>query len=423
LFVRRNGQQIEFFNLFERPETSQPITTSNKIDLWEKRLLLPGSYEFDALGVESFVTGGSLGPLGVEQTLGTTDNAGMSLESTAVLEARFFDARDLVGNSVEINLFPNTIEMAAKFAPTFPDGSAVSLNVLTTALDIDHFNWVQTVSGPGNMQIRIVDANGQIVDSDPSPLYDPVVEVVGNERYQIKVDGNALGDVRTMNVNIPPGQDDAIPFWATSPVRNHFAKDFIVNDHEFFFSDSPAVPDWALDGPNFFMSFETELVGVKDNGTVVRFRDQPKTRFRWKSNARFIDDLDNTIGGVNRAAFFASPFAESFDIELIGGVYDADFLDIEGPETMTLLGDIDNSGEVDFADFLILSANFGQMGESLQGDIDSNGQVAFADFLILSANFGEVQAINAVPEPSQIGLLVSVVTLSVARRRRSRMKQ
>lgn len=51
-----------------------------------------------------------------------------------------------------------------------------------------------------------------------------------------------------------------------------------------------------------------------------------------------------------------------------------------------VLGDIDESGSVDFADFLILAKNFGT-AESL-GDLDCDGKVAFADFLILSANFG-----------------------------------
>jgi len=55
-----------------------------------------------------------------------------------------------------------------------------------------------------------------------------------------------------------------------------------------------------------------------------------------------------------------------------------------------LLGDVDNDGEVGFADFLILSQNFGQQADAAfaDGDLDADGAVSFADFLILSENFG-----------------------------------
>lgn len=55
-----------------------------------------------------------------------------------------------------------------------------------------------------------------------------------------------------------------------------------------------------------------------------------------------------------------------------------------------LAGDIDGDGSVTFADFLVLSSNFGQTTEQGTGvgDIDGNGTVGFSDFLLLSANFG-----------------------------------
>jgi len=64
-----------------------------------------------------------------------------------------------------------------------------------------------------------------------------------------------------------------------------------------------------------------------------------------------------------------------------------------------IAGDVDGNGEVNFADFLILSANFGNTdAERKDGDLDGDGQVAFADFLILSDNFAaaEPQAIVAI---------------------------
>jgi hypothetical protein len=65
---------------------------------------------------------------------------------------------------------------------------------------------------------------------------------------------------------------------------------------------------------------------------------------------------------------------------------ESDFELIDPEAVDKVLGDIDGSGTVDFADFLILSKNFGT-AES-QGDLDCDGRVGFADFLILSAHFG-----------------------------------
>ena len=54
------------------------------------------------------------------------------------------------------------------------------------------------------------------------------------------------------------------------------------------------------------------------------------------------------------------------------------------------VGDINDDGEVSFADFLILSAAFGSdVDPFTNGDVDGTGNVAFADFLVLSSNFGK----------------------------------
>ncbi len=90
-------------------------------------------------------------------------------------------------------------------------------------------------------------------------------------------------------------------------------------------------------------------------------------------------------------------------------------------------GDIDGDGSVAFADFLVLSNNFGQDGLWTDGDTD-DAQVGFSDFLALSGNFGmtATEAMNpsaaaAVPEPSA-GLLCSLFAIAALtfRRRRDR---
>ena len=93
----------------------------------------------------------------------------------------------------------------------------------------------------------------------------------------------------------------------------------------------------------------------------------------------------------------------------------------------TFFGDADMDGDVDFADFLTLSENFGSPDHRSrgwsQGDFDGDREVGFPDFLALSANFGGVAAANAsaasVPEPAGLSIaLFGILGLIGFRRRR-----
>lgn len=87
----------------------------------------------------------------------------------------------------------------------------------------------------------------------------------------------------------------------------------------------------------------------------------------------------------------------------------------------TLSGDLDGDGSVAFADFLILSANFGTDAVAYtDGNLDLVDGVGFSDFLILSDNFGQTAAAAAsVPEPrSAILVSIGVLVIGLVRRRR-----
>ncbi|MGC4033470.1 MAG: autotransporter-associated beta strand repeat-containing protein [Tepidisphaeraceae bacterium] len=110
---------------------------------------------------------------------------------------------------------------------------------------------------------------------------------------------------------------------------------------------------------------------------------------------------------------------------------------------ITLPGDSDLDGDVDFNDFLALQSNFGNAGTRFdQGNFNYDGATNFNDFLLLQSNFGQsvgfdaaapqytadqfaaVMAVTSagqvgttVPEPAGLSLL-GVSALSLLRRRR-----
>ena len=53
--------------------------------------------------------------------------------------------------------------------------------------------------------------------------------------------------------------------------------------------------------------------------------------------------------------------------------------------------DFDGNGRVDFDDFFLFAAVFGQRatGESARYDLDGNGQVDFNDFFLFAEKFGK----------------------------------
>jgi len=130
-------------------------------------------------------------------------------------------------------------------------------------------------------------------------------------------------------------------------------------------------------------------------------------------------DLDDVLDADDADLLVTAILNESTD-----PLYDLDANEIVGLSDLDDLlaragrinGDADFNGEVDFADFLVVSANFGEAGLWSEGDFDANGEVAFADFLILSGNFGTSPAVASVPEPASsawclactLGLLIAL---------------
>jgi hypothetical protein len=70
---------------------------------------------------------------------------------------------------------------------------------------------------------------------------------------------------------------------------------------------------------------------------------------------------------------------------------------------------------VDFADFLLVAANFGKnpTGWS-QGNFDIDQQVAFADFLVIASNFGFVSPAIPIPLAVPIPLTLNAPAADLA---------
>lgn len=114
-----------------------------------------------------------------------------------------------------------------------------------------------------------------------------------------------------------------------------------------------------------------------DDTRVAKFTAEP-------FNLHQFDDVDLYF---RIAAKSSDDFASSVEFRVATTIL-PDVEDIDGIDR--LMGDANTDGKVDFADFLILSGNFGltENTEFGDGDFDESGAVDFADFLTLSRNFG-----------------------------------
>jgi len=149
-----------------------------------------------------------------------------------------------------------------------------------------------------------------------------------------------------------------------------------------------------------------------------------------KYNGTFTGVYNSTA--ISMPAVSAGKIAYTLDI-----AHDAGFIDIH----RGFLGDADDNGTVNFADFVRLSNNYGLADKGwFGGDFNGDGTTNFADFVQLSNNYGNTvgggsivvssdelaalsafgaAAADAVPEPASLALLgVGAAALLTKRRRK-----
>lgn len=140
----------------------------------------------------------------------------------------------------------------------------------------------------------------------------------------------------------------------------------------------PTGLSWSPDGTQLAISIGEQASGL--GGALLAYEADPTTLS--------IDIVDRVAR--TRTPFLTAPtaFPEYFPVLNRGC-------------NSNTMGDVDGDGEVNFTDFLRLSANFGaNVASHFDGDINCDGTVSFPDFLVLSANFGRSVRAASVPEPN-----------------------
>lgn len=258
----------------------------------------------------------------------------------------------------------------------------------------------------------------------------PVVVYAANTEHAVGInnlnlDGTCV-DVRFAKGSYEEIYEDNSPRYLGLELRADYAADRIMD----VLNAEANVPE-INDSPNELIwlptdrtkaRFEAEQVGHNDSASPwQRFADfSGSSSHSWDAwdFAVFDQSLDcNRDGMVNIQ-----------DMNCACGVGDLSDAILTAIDTKP--GDLDGNGNVSFADFLTLSANFGNEGMYTDGDLNCDGQVGFADFLIMSDNYGygqiqlipelQLMEVAPVPEPNHQALvwaLVPAILLGIRRQR------
>jgi len=165
-----------------------------------------------------------------------------------------------------------------------------------------------------------------------------------------------------------------------------------------------------------FATDGTDMVPVADTAA------QPIAEFAGELVYSVSRSVFHTDG--ERVSLLQEAPGSHLDTVLIGGrllIGNAD-----GLHKVTIAGDANEDGTVDFGDFLVLSEGYGNIDDWYSGDFDLDGKVGFADFLLLSQNFGtsigEAVTPGVVAPEACCGKFTAMLALSLIMSLRSRSR-
>jgi len=182
---------------------------------------------------------------------------------------------------------------------------------------------------------------------------------------------------------------------------------------EFFSHGSDLSGDPAI-GNLFFLADNTGINATTITGFGIGVLVQPPATISVLGD--FDGDGALTAMDIDLLSMQVGQADLAFDLDGDAAVTSADRTVWVETLASSFFGDADLNGAVEFADFLALSANFGNLGGWSVGDFDGSGDVQFADFLMLSSNFGNARGgtlAESVPEPTAgtLALVTSVLFL------------
>jgi hypothetical protein len=196
----------------------------------------------------------------------------------------------------------------------------LTLSEAEVVFGVHHFNWLQTASYPGYMELYQL-AGNQIL---PNPILDPVTSV-SNLRELALYSEYANGtedDVNDATKYERFGADevDSLPYyWNEGPGTLNEIGEKSIGALSFF--DMPRLPaDFYEPGADHYLEFHTQLVGVLSEGSSS-YNTIAGGDFHWKSNATYVRGQGNgdpTAGGV---VLYASDDLEA-PMPTAGGVFD-----------------------------------------------------------------------------------------------------
>jgi hypothetical protein len=249
---------------------------------------------------------------------------------------------------------------------TFQPSQGMTMAQAAAALGVDHFNWVQDIidmpsswmpyvadgigfrdpNGPNDSPEVALGDNNQLVHygnpkvsngtpvtlPDSSlPQRDPIPQVAGGQTYAIF--DPELAAAGSFPWLIPDQTtSDSLPGYWDEPAE--LAK--YTSSNTLTFYDRPVAPAGAIPaGESLY--FETSLVGVRADGSVVQFPTGLGTQFKWQSNAMG----DGTGGVIPVEITYFDPSSYPPPVAS-GGVFDAQADNALPPSNALVMAPIEN---------------------------------------------------------------------------------